>query len=471
MSPRIASGVDTHHVGDEKGKRIILGCYHRSMSQTVSGATAPWGDRLREYLSGMGPSWIAGAIAAGPASMASLITAGARFDYALLWVVVLSAAAGTLAQYLAMRLGLLTERGIVAVVERHLGEWWAWILVADVVIAAGVAQLVIMNTVATVSATITGVDARICGAVWALVLVVGLAGKGYRFVEFVAKALVTAVVVAFVASLFVVPIEPSRAVAGLVPTLPAGSGVVAAGILGGAVHITLITMHSYTMRARRWTGGEYGLATVDVVASMLVAFGVYSVATFLVTASVLTDPSLSTVGAAQALGPLAGPAAQWLFLLGLGGAAVSTLGGNTLVPPFLVADKLGWETTVDDPRYRGLLVAVALLSAPGAFIGGEVLGQLVLVLALGTVGTPFAIVVVMYLLNSEAVPQGTSTLANLGGVALLAVSGGLAVNFVVEQVGGGVDLLTGLVVAFAAALGLATVGLLAKLLGETYRGA
>jgi len=440
------------------------------MSEATSGATAAWGTKIREYLTGMGPSWIAGAIAAGPASMASLITAGARFDYALLWVVVLSAVAGTLAQYLAMRLGLLTERGVVAVVERHLGEWWAWILVADVVIAAGVAQLVIMKTVATVSATITGVDARICGAFWALVLVVGLAGKGYRFVEFVAKALVTAVVVAFVASLFVVPIDPTRALSGLAPTLPAGSGVVAAGILGGAVHITLITMHSYTMRARQWTGSEYRLATVDVVASMFVAFGVYSVATFLVTASVLTDPTLSTVGAAQALGPLAGPAAQWLFLLGLGGAAVSTLGGNTLVPPFLIADKLGWGTTVEDARYRGLLVAVALLSAPGAFIGGEVLGQLVLVLALGTVGTPFAIAVVLYLLNSDAVPEGTSTLANLGGVALLVVSGGLAVNFVVERVGGGVDVLTGLVVAFAAALGLATVGLLAKLLGETYRG-
>lgn len=71
--------------------------------------------------------------------MASLITAGAIFNYQLLWVVVLSAFAGALAQYLAMRLGLLTERRIVGVVEDHLGETWAWILVADVVIAAGVA--------------------------------------------------------------------------------------------------------------------------------------------------------------------------------------------------------------------------------------------------------------------------------------------------------------------------------------------
>ncbi|NLV07181.1 divalent metal cation transporter [Haloarcula rubripromontorii] len=436
-----------------------------SSTETVD-SSAVSRETIGDYVEAMGPSWIAGAIAAGPATIASLVTAGGAFGYSLLWVVVLSAGAGALAQYLAMRLGLLTERGIVAVVEDHLGETWAWLLVGDAVLAAGVAQLVIMKTVATVSATVTGIDARIWGVVWALILAVGLAGGGYRFLELAAKVLVLLVVVAFVASLFVVPIDAGAAATGLIPSVPSGSALVAAGILGGAVHITLITMHSYTMRARGWTRKDYDLATVDVGASMLVAFGIYSLAIFLVTASVLTSGDLTTVGAAEALGPLVGDRARWLFLLGLWGAAVSTLGGNTIVPPFLLADKLGWGTTIEDSRYRGLLVAVALLSAPGAFIGGNVLGQLVLVLALGTVGTPFVIAVVLYLLNSDAVPEQNSTLANVGGLALVAVSGGLAANFVVEQLGGGVGPLSGFVLAFAVALALAMAGLGGKFLRE-----
>ncbi|MEF8859831.1 MAG: divalent metal cation transporter [Halolamina sp.] len=432
------------------------------MAETSTEVPAVSTGTAREYFSEMGPSWVAGAIAAGPATMASLISAGALFDYALLWVVILSAFAGALAQYLAMRLGLLTERGIVTVVEESLGKWWAWILVLDVVIAAGVAQLVIMNTVAAVSSTITGVDARIWGVIWAVILAAGLAGRGYRFIELVAKLLVFGVVIAFLASLFVVPVDLGRAAQGLVPTLPTNSAVVAAGILGGAVHITLITMHSYTMRARGWTEEEYDLASFDIVASMLVAFGIYSVAIFLVTASVLSDPDLTTVGAAAALGPLVGPSAKWLFLLGLGGAAVSTLGGNTIVPPFLVADKLGWGTTVEDSRYRSLLAATAIVSALGAFIGGEVIGQLVLVLALGTVGTPFAIAVVLYLLNSGAVPRPNSTAANAGGVGLLFVSATLATNFVRGQLTGGIDLLSGLVLGFAVILAVATLLLAGK---------
>jgi manganese transport protein len=424
-------------------------------------------DSANGLVSRMGPTWLAGAIAAGPATMASLITAGATFGYALLWVVVVSALLGFVAQYLSTRLGVFTGDGIVSVVEEYLGERWAWILVVDAVLASGLAQLVIMKTVADVSATVTGVDARVWGVVWAVVLALGLAGGGYRFAELGAKVLVSAVVVAFVASLFVVPTDPAAAAGGLVPTIPAGvdGALVAAGVLGGAVHITLVTMQSYTLRARGWTAAEFGLAKLDVGVSMLGAFGIYSLAIFLVAAGVLHDPSvaageLTATAAAEALGPLVGANARWLFLIGLWGAAVSTLGGNTVVPPFLVADKFGWDTDVSDSRYRALLAGVALLSAAGAFLGGAFFPLLVLVLAFGLVGTPFALVVVLVLLDSEAVPEPTPTVALAGGVATVCVTVVTAGTFVRGQFAAATtDPLAAGVVVFAAFMGLATVAL------------
>ncbi|WP_101297549.1 divalent metal cation transporter [Halegenticoccus soli] len=407
--------------------------------------------------------------------MASLLAAGAAFGYALLWVVVLSAVMGALSQYLAMRLGLLTEEGIVTTVERRLGDGWAWLLVIDVVLAAGLAQLVIMKTVADVSETVTGVDARVWGVVWAVVLAVGLAGGGYRVVEWGAKLLVSAIVLAFLLSVAVVPIDFGAAATGVIPRIPAGvdGALLAAGILGGAVHVTLVTMHTYTVRARGWTRENYGLATADVGASMLVAFGAYSLAIFLVAAGALHAPgidagSLTATAAAEALGPLVGGHAKWLFLLGLWGAAVSTLGGNTVVPPYLLADKLGWGTDRSDPRYRGLLAAVALASAGGAFLGGAFFPLLVLVLAFGLVGTPFALALVLYLLNdSGTVPRSPTALANVGGLALIAVSAVTAGSFVRERAASGVDdPTTAFVVAFAAALTAATALLAAKFVGE-----
>jgi manganese transport protein len=413
----------------------------------------------------LGPTWLAGAIAAGPATMASLLAAGVGFGYSLLWLVVLSAAFGALAQYLAARLALHTGEGIVTTVERRLGDGWAWLLVGTVLVASGLAQLIIMKTVADVSALVTGFDARVWGVAWAVILAAGLAGGGYRVAEVGAKLVVSAVVLAFVVSLFVVPLDVGGAAAGLVPSLPAGSALVAAGILGGAVHITLITMQSYTMRARGWTEADAGVARFDIATSMLGAFGVYSLAIFLVAAGVLqgvADPAtLSATTAAQALGPLAGQYAETLFLLGLWGAAVSTLGGNTVVPPYLLADKLGWETDVSDGRYRALVAGVALLSAGGAFVGGAFLPLLVLVLAFGLVGTPFAVTLVLYLLSQGE--ESLSVLESVGALALVAVTAVTAGAFVqgrLESVT--TDPMSALVVGAAVVLTAATLVLLGK---------
>ncbi|MBX0323966.1 divalent metal cation transporter [Halomicroarcula sp. F13] len=413
----------------------------------------------------MGPTWLAGAIATGPATIGALVTAGASFDYTLLWVVVLSAVMGATAQYLAMRLGLLTEAGIVAVVEDNLGESWAWLLVADTVVAAGLAQLVIMKTLAGVSAEVAGLSPVVWAVVWGVVLAVGLAGGGYRFAEWGAKLLVSAVVLLFVVSLFVVPIDYGAAAAGLIPTVPAGveGALLAAGILGGAVHIALVTMQSYTMRARGWTTEDSALARFDVGASMLVAFGVASLAIFLVAASVLSDPSLGAVGAANALGPLVGSDAKWLFLLGLWGAAVTTLGGNTVVPPYLLADKMGWEQDTEDTRYQAAVAGFALVSVLGVFIPGAVFGLLIQALAIGFVGTPFVLALVLYLLNDPtAVPTTNTPLENVGGLLLVGISTVVAGQWVQRVAAGGVtDPVSLSILAFAAVLAAAMLGLAA----------
>ncbi|MDJ1431311.1 divalent metal cation transporter [Halostagnicola sp. A-GB9-2] len=433
-----------------------------------------YGGRIETFVRQLGPTWLAGAIAAGPATMASLLTAGASFGYALLWVVIVSAVLGTIGQYLAMRLGLLTEKGIIAVVEEHLGEFWAWVLLIDAVLASGLAQLVIMQTLADVSATMVGsagldaaADPRIWGVIWAMFLALTLAGGGYRFAEVGVKIIVSLVVLAFIAAAFVVPIDTGAAVSGLQPEIPAGVGgaLVAAGVLGGAVHITLLTMQSYTMQARGWTRDDVSLARFDIISSMLVAFGIFSLAIFLVAASVLPetglDPATITeIQAAEALGPVAGEYAVWLFLLGLWGAAISTLGGNTIVPPYLLADKLGWEQSVEDSRFRAMIVVVALVSALGAFLGGSFFQLLVLVLAFGLVGTPFALIVILYLLNdSDAVPETNSLLENVGGVALLLVAIVLAGEFVRGELATVTEPASAFVVAFAVAMALAMLGL------------
>ncbi|WP_245710046.1 NRAMP family divalent metal transporter [Halopenitus malekzadehii] len=429
---------------------------------------------VRHRLSEMGPAWLAGAIAAGPATISALVAAGVGYGYDLLWVVVLSAPAGFVSVLLAARLGTLTEQGIVRTVEERLGRWWTWLLVLDAVVVAGIAQLLIMKGLADVSASLFGFDARLWGVLWAVVLAIGLAGGGYRVAELGAKAVVSGVVLVFVATLVVVPPDVGGAAAGLVPTTPPGAAVTVAGVLGGAVHITLITMHTYTTRARGWSADDYDLARFDAGASMLVAFGLYSLAIFLVVAGALGGQNVppEAAAAAKALAPVAGPAAETLFLVGILGAAVSTLGGNTIVPPFLVADTLGWELSVSDDRYRALLAGTALVSAAGAFVGGNFIPLLVQALALGLAGTPFALALVLFLLYETPGPL-PSRLLTAAGVILLGVTSVTAANSVRSTAMGlreGFALVPAFVVAFATVLGIATVALLGLFVRELVTG-
>ena len=216
------------------------------------------------------------------------------------------------------------------------------------------------------------------------------------------------------------------------------------------------------MRARGWTTDDSALARFDVGASMLVAFGIASLAIFLVAASVLSDPGLGAVGAATALGPLVGSNAQWLFLLGLWGAAVTTLGGNTVVPPYVISDKMGWAQDTADTRYQATVAAFALVSVLGVFIPGAVFGLLVQALAIGFVGTPFVLALVLYLLNDRtAVPRTNSAVENVGGVLLIGISTVVAGQWVQRVASGGIaDPVSLAILVFAAVLAAAMLGLI-----------
>jgi manganese transport protein len=394
----------------------------------------------------MGPAWLGSAIAAGPATMASVIVAGLVFGFPLFWVVVLSAVFGAFSVFLAMRLSLHAGGPLIALVKERLGGHWAWFLTANVLLAAGLAQLVILRTVAMVTDTVivAGGGPQLGVKVWGLLLAVllaaGLATGGYRFAERAAKLLVALVVLAFLASLFVIPWDWRAAVHVFTPRFPAGAAgaLTVAAVLGGAIHIALISMQGYTMRARGWSAQHYALAKKDIFWSMGIAFGIYSAAIFLVVAAVLhgrTPAGPPHLWASIALEPLAGPLAKWLFLFGLWGAAVTTLGGNAFVPTYALADRLGWGTTVEDKRFRMLLVAFALAAAAGVFIGGTLFDPLRLVVAFGLLASPFVLLLVLVLLNDKrVVPRRPSPLINRLAMVMILITTAVAGNNVVGMV-------------------------------------
>ena len=68
--------------------------------------------RVRAVLTMLGPAFVASVAYVDPGNFATNITAGAKFGYLLLWVVVLANAMAMLIQYLSAKLGIVTDRSL-----------------------------------------------------------------------------------------------------------------------------------------------------------------------------------------------------------------------------------------------------------------------------------------------------------------------------------------------------------------------
>ena len=387
-----------------------------------------------------GPAWIVSAVASGPATMASVAMAGGLYGYRVLWVVVLSALFAFLAQYMAAKVGILGGRGIVSVVEKRWGRISAWILTLDAVAATWLAAAVLMKALVAVMALIFGLSSPWWSFLYALLIFMLVGVGGYKWLEWVCKLLVAFIVCCFVFTAAAAAPDWAGLLKGLVPSLPGGSGgaLMTAGIMGGAVHITIIAMQTYNVNARGWGRPQIGLARLDTFMSMFVAFGLYGVAIYLSSAAVLHPKGIevkSALDLARVLTPVLGPHAGAVFLAGLCGAVLSTIAPTFLAGGYLLADILKWGDSVHDRRFKALVLLGCLVSLAGPMVPGGFLTMLVVMLALGLCGTPLILILLLLLLNDRdfAGPERNGPVLNIMGVLIIAITTLLAVRFLWEQ--------------------------------------
>ncbi|MDM8522331.1 Nramp family divalent metal transporter [Desulfococcaceae bacterium HSG8] len=400
-------------------------------------------EKWKNYLKEMGPAWVISAVACGPATLASVSIAGAKYGYQMLWVVVLSAVFGTTAQYLAAKIGVLEGRGIIKTTEARMGKIWAWVLTVDALLATWLAAIVLMNALSGITSLITGINTPLWGILYGILIGSFLIWRGYRPFETICKLLVGFVVICFAITLFMADISVGGIIKGLLPSLPgraADSAMMMAAIMGGAVHITIIGMHTYNTNARGWGREELELARFDTIISMGFAFGFYSVTIFLVAASVLHPDNIEVkraTDAALALKPLLGESAMKIFLAGLWGAALSTISPTFMAGAYFLSDKMNWTLNVKDRRFCAVILIGCLLSMLGPFVKGSFFLLLPLMLALGLTGTPLIIALILYLLSNPEIAgkEKNTVVLNVMAALTLLITSFLAVRFVLARIG------------------------------------
>jgi Mn2+/Fe2+ NRAMP family transporter len=389
---------------------------------------------LLGFLAVAGPGLLAGLSDDDPAGITTYSVMGADYGYELLWVLLLATAALIVFHSLAVRIGVATGQGLAGLVRERFGmRLGSLALVALIVANLGTTAAELAGVAAGMELAGVSRYASVPVAAGAVSLLV-LRG-GFRRVEHVLLA-VSAVFVTYIASGLAVGPDFGSAARGLaVPSLPGTRDAVL--IATAAVGTTLAPwglafIQSYAVD-KRLRPADFRLERVDVVTGAVLT-GVIGAFVILACAATLHADGRSiddAADAAQALRPLAGGLASWLFGAGLLGAALLAAAILPLSTAYSVSEALGREAALDDrlreaPLFYGTYAVVMGLGVLIVLLPGvDLIGLLVLTQALNAV-LLLPLLVFIYRLARDPGVMGNLAIGRGSAAAALATIAGTA---------------------------------------------
>jgi NRAMP (natural resistance-associated macrophage protein)-like metal ion transporter len=316
---------------------------------------------VQAFVRDLGPGLVTGAADDDPSGISTYSVAGASFGYATLWTALLSFPLMAAIQLMCARLGMVTGCGLASVIRNRYSRWVLW-FACSLVIVANVFNIgADLGGMADAMQMMTGIHAYYWTPFFAIVILVLLLWTSYRTMARVFKWL-TLVLFAYVITAFLAHPHWSEVVrATFIPRIEWNKQYIAVlvGILGTTISPYLFFWqaaqeveedrdHGKTTVAKRKgaTNAELLIAKRDVVTGMLLSNLVmyFLILTTAATLNAHGHKDIETAKqAAEALRPLAGPGAYWLFTLGLIGTgmlAVPVLAGSCA---YAVAEGSRWK--------------------------------------------------------------------------------------------------------------------------------
>jgi NRAMP (natural resistance-associated macrophage protein)-like metal ion transporter len=317
--------------------------------------------RLSEFFKNLGPGLITGAADDDPSGISTYSVAGASYGYATLWTALLSFPLMAAIQLMCARLGMVTGCGLASVLRARYSRWVLW-LACTLVVVANVFNIgADLGGMADAMQMMTGIRNYFWTPFFAALILVLLLWTSYRLMARIFKWL-TLVLFAYVAAAFLSHPNWNNVLrATFIPHVEWSKDYISVlvAILGTTISPYLFFWqaaqeveedrdHGKTTVAQRKgaTNKELRAARRDVITGMLLSNVVmyFLILTTGATLNAHGQKNIETAKqAAEALRPLAGQGAYWLFTLGIVGTgmlAVPVLAGSCA---YAIAEGARWK--------------------------------------------------------------------------------------------------------------------------------
>jgi manganese transport protein len=345
-----------------------------------------------------------------PGNVAANLTAGARYGYLLLWVLVVANAIAVLVQYQSAKLGIVTGRSLPELLGERLrdGPRRAYWVQAELVAAATDIAEVLGGAIAL--HLLFGIPLLVGGVIVGVAsmgLLLVQTHRGQRSFEIVIVALLAVIVAGFITGLFFSGFDPAQAAAGILPRFEGTDSVLlATSMLGATVMPHAIYLHSALARDRHGKSDDpvriswlLRATRFDVGAALFVA-GAVNIAMLLLAASSLRGiGGTDTIeGAHTAVVTTLGPAIGVIFAVGLLASGLASTSVGTYAGSAIMGGLLKLRVPLLARRAVTLIPALVVLG-----IGFDPTRALVLSQVVLSFGIPFALVPLVFYASSRAI--------------------------------------------------------------------
>ena len=418
-------------------------------------ATRSW---LVRWTAVIGPGLIAGASDDDPSGVATYAVAGASVGLGTLWTALFTIPMMAAVQFIAAKVGLASGRGLAGALRHRYPAWAVSGAVLGLAVANTINAGADIGAVAAAFNLLVPVPIVVMIVPIAAVIVAVVVGGSYQTVAGALKWM-SLLLLAYVGAAFLArPRWAEVLVATFVPRLRVDMQflTVLVAVLG-----TTISPYMWFWQAsqeveerqaigerRLWqrrgvSRAELGYAAWDVDVGMVFS-NVVMYFIILATAATLHRTGHTTIAsaaqAAEALRPLAGPLAAWLFAVGLAAAGLIAIPVLTGSAAYAVADLCGWRAGLGERpgRAKWFYAVIAVSTGVGMMINFTGINPIDALFATAVINgflTPPLLVLLMLASNNRAImgSRVNGPLLNAIGwttaAVMTAAVGGLILNW------------------------------------------
>lgn len=385
----------------------------------------------------LGPGLIITASFVGPGTVTTATVTGAGYGFALAWTIVFSIIATMVLQEMSARLGLATREGLGEALRstftHPVARWFVVVLIVAAIGIGGGSYAGGDTTGTSLGlATLTHLPQSLVVLIVGAVVFALLASGSYKRIELVLVLLVVVMSAVFILTAVVVGPDLGDLLAGIfVPSIPSGALLTTVALVGTTVVPYNLFLHASLVQ-EKWSRTDTDVAMAESRRDTVLSIAVGGLITLAIlttaAASLFVEGIDATSSAAMAsqLEPVLGPAADYVFGLGLFAAGLTSAIAGPLGAAYAISSTLGWSTSLQSRRFQAIWATVVVIGVVIALTGTNPIAIIVLAQAANGLLLPIVAGFLLVVMNRRRLlgKYRNGPLANIaGGIVLLVVTG------------------------------------------------